>query len=412
MSTTSVHQQSLADAGSETRPPTLEKGSYIPWASRFRHYLNRKRETRKFLNRSIDKGPYEARESLVSVYSRFSQLINDLKRNKIELPNQYEKLVIASRAKKAAKTHDPLALVANTSSSSFRSSPPYYVTHPLYMVDYDDDYQGDTFSDGQEDSLTSAMMLLARAITQLKMLGMVEELQGGHTILKRSLLRVVIAKGHYAWDCPKLRVRDSKYFMEQILFVKKDEVGVILSYEQNDFLLADAAQMEEIEELSANICMMARIQQATTDSDEGPNYDSAFISEVQTPSTSFMNSLFSNSNHEQTYHEQSKIVNSTNDYQINSDTIFDDPNVEINDGNVKHDKNAHGQHDNKLELLARNGYKEAEKQLILAKKVKQQNVELTKQIEQYKEWVRVFETTKANKTNFHKEYIEADHRAR
>ncbi|GKE04255.1 hypothetical protein Tco_1396273, partial [Tanacetum coccineum] len=28
---------------------------------------------------------------------------------------QYEKLVIASRAKKAAKTHDPLALVANTS---------------------------------------------------------------------------------------------------------------------------------------------------------------------------------------------------------------------------------------------------------------------------------------------------------
>ncbi|GKF91867.1 hypothetical protein Tco_0275568, partial [Tanacetum coccineum] len=59
MSTSSAHQQSLADAGSETRPPMLERGSYIPWASRFRRYLNRKRETRKFLNHSIDVGPYE-----------------------------------------------------------------------------------------------------------------------------------------------------------------------------------------------------------------------------------------------------------------------------------------------------------------------------------------------------------------
>ncbi|GKB19204.1 hypothetical protein Tco_0853127 [Tanacetum coccineum] len=151
--------------------------------------------------------PFGARESLVSVYNHFSQLVIDLKRNKIELPNvtintkflnclqpewykyftnvhlarnvkdepydvlfdylqQYKKLVIASRAKKAAKIHDPLALVANTSSFSSRSSPPYYVTHPPYVVDYDDDYQGDTFSVGQEDSLTSAMMLLTHAITQ------------------------------------------------------------------------------------------------------------------------------------------------------------------------------------------------------------------------------------------------------
>ncbi|GKA47399.1 hypothetical protein Tco_0740282, partial [Tanacetum coccineum] len=36
MSTSSSHQQSLADAGSETRPPMHERGSYIPWASRFR----------------------------------------------------------------------------------------------------------------------------------------------------------------------------------------------------------------------------------------------------------------------------------------------------------------------------------------------------------------------------------------
>ncbi|GJY88893.1 hypothetical protein Tco_0503521 [Tanacetum coccineum] len=79
---------------------------------------------------------------------------------------QYEKLVNASRAKKLEKSHDPLAVVAHTSSSSSRSPQPYYVTHPPSVVDYDDDYQGDTFQNDPEDPLTSAKMLLARAITQ------------------------------------------------------------------------------------------------------------------------------------------------------------------------------------------------------------------------------------------------------
>ncbi|GKE13096.1 hypothetical protein Tco_1416647, partial [Tanacetum coccineum] len=65
----------------------------------------------------------------------------------VDYLQQYEKLVIASRAKKAANTHDPLALVAHTSSSSSQSPPPYYLTHPPSMVDYDDDYQREIFGD-------------------------------------------------------------------------------------------------------------------------------------------------------------------------------------------------------------------------------------------------------------------------
>ncbi|GJW33553.1 hypothetical protein Tco_0053585 [Tanacetum coccineum] len=59
-------------------------------------------------------------------------------------------------------------------------------------------------------------------------------------------------RGHYAGNCPKPRVRDSKYFMEQMLLAKQDKAGVILTGEQNDFLFADALRMEENEELSAN----------------------------------------------------------------------------------------------------------------------------------------------------------------
>ncbi|GKF47553.1 hypothetical protein Tco_0137355 [Tanacetum coccineum] len=56
MSTSKTYQQSLADAGSETRHPMLERGSYTPWASRFRRYINRKRENQKWLNKTLDEG--------------------------------------------------------------------------------------------------------------------------------------------------------------------------------------------------------------------------------------------------------------------------------------------------------------------------------------------------------------------
>nr|GEW21926.1 integrase, catalytic region, zinc finger, CCHC-type, peptidase aspartic, catalytic [Tanacetum cinerariifolium] len=158
---------------------------------------------------------------------------------KIEISFEIVSVLARSKsAKRLKKTHDPFALVAHTSSSS-RAPPAYYVTHLPYVVDYDDEYHADTFQNDPEDSLTFAMMLLARAITQR----------------------------HYARNFSKPRVRDSKYFMEQMLLAKKDKTKVILSNEQNDFLIVDDAQMVEIEELSANICMMARIQ------------NSAFISE-------------------------------------------------------------------------------------------------------------------------------------
>nr|GEY20470.1 retrovirus-related Pol polyprotein from transposon TNT 1-94 [Tanacetum cinerariifolium] len=57
-------------------------------------------------------------------------------------------------------------------------------------------------------------------------------------------------KGHYARNCPKLRVQDSKCFIEQMFLAKQDEARVILTDEHNAFLFADASRMEEIEELN------------------------------------------------------------------------------------------------------------------------------------------------------------------
>ncbi|GJS34309.1 retrovirus-related pol polyprotein from transposon TNT 1-94 [Tanacetum coccineum] len=502
MSASNAHQQSLTDAGSENRPSMLERGSYIPWASRFRRYLNQKRESRKWLNKEIDEGPYEFKvftpseteaprmqkeedlrgddlkhykaeieamnlilisipndiynsvdacttakviwqrverlmrgtvqnhvdretrfnnefdqfvaelgEAPVSVYNLrlAKRLTEDSYDDLFDYLQQFEKLVNASRAKKLEESHVPLALIAHTGSSS-RTSSPYYDTHPSSVVDYDDDYQGDTVQNNSDDPLTSAMILLARAITrnfsnptnnrlrtssntrnQAIVQGDIMNIQSKnygndgrntrHSYVKdeaiesnnvqndagniqrtsRTASSGTVAniqcyncseKGHYARNCPKPRIRDSKYFMEQMLLAKQDEAGVILTDEQNDFLFADASRMEEIKELSANICLMAIIQPANIDSDAGPSYDYAFLSEVQTPSTSYVNPLFAKDNQEQ-------------------------------NGSVEHDNNVQDSYE--LEQLARNAYKEAQKKQIIANKVQQQNITLTKQLELYEE---------------------------
>nr|GEV83898.1 hypothetical protein [Tanacetum cinerariifolium] len=61
-----------------------------------------------------------------------------------------------------------------------------------------------------------------------------------------------------------------------MLLAKPDEVRVILIDEQNDFLFDDASTMEEIEDISANICLMAKIQPTNQSFDARPSYDSAF----------------------------------------------------------------------------------------------------------------------------------------
>ncbi|GKF40369.1 hypothetical protein Tco_0120430 [Tanacetum coccineum] len=167
--------------------------------------------------------------------------------------------------------------------------------------------------------------------------------------------------------------------------------------EQNDFLFADASRMEEIEELSANICLMARIQLADQNSNDEPSYESAFVSEV-------------NENDEQMYPTHTKIINNTiDDDQINSNIQFDSVKGNVNSGSVE--KDTHVYDLCALETLARNAYDEAAKQQRFAQKVQQQNMTLTSQIEMYKERNRVLvNITKDN--NYLKEFLEADERAK
>ncbi|GKD77623.1 putative reverse transcriptase domain-containing protein [Tanacetum coccineum] len=288
----------------------------------------------------FDKFAAKEGESLESVYERLTTLVNIMDRNNVHpIPVsistrdtvsydvlyyslvQFKPHVLASKAKKAAKNHDPLALIAHSNASSSQSyanssySPQsYYVTHPLSIIDYEDEYQGELQGDSQEDKITTAMMLLAREITQKFS---TPTNNGLHTSSK-TRNQVVIQdgrvdiqtknasyggnnnmnagrqnrnqafnagtrndernqivqrvprtestprkanvqcynyneKGHYACDCQKPKVCDAKYFREKMLLAMKDEAGSILKDEENDFLLDNSYEDDTMEELTAAV---------------------------------------------------------------------------------------------------------------------------------------------------------------
>nr|GEY91414.1 hypothetical protein [Tanacetum cinerariifolium] len=82
----------------------------------------------------------------------------------------------------------------------------------------------------------------------------------------------------------KPRVRDAKYFKEQMLLAVKDEAGSNLNNEENDFMLDTLYGEETIEELTAAVMLMDRIQPAAGNAETVPSYDAKADSEVNASS--------------------------------------------------------------------------------------------------------------------------------
>nr|GEU76717.1 hypothetical protein [Tanacetum cinerariifolium] len=202
------------------------------------------------------------------------------------------------------------------------------------------------------------------------------------------------ARDHYAHDCPKPKVGDAKYFREQMLLVMKDEDGGILNDEENDSMLDNAYEYEILEELTATIIMMARIQLADDNAETKPKYDAEVVSEVYALHINFISSMISKGVHEHTNHEKLKtVINTSDDDQIDCNIIFDDPYVQNNGRTISHDSNALGQFFD-IKFMAYNVQREAENQQRLNIELKRQNELLQKKLETCKERVTTIEESK------------------
>ncbi|GJU40168.1 hypothetical protein Tco_1193125 [Tanacetum coccineum] len=178
MSTSKTYQQSLANVGYENRPPMLERGSYIPWAKDLEGddllLHDAEMEVMNMILLSIPNEIYNSVDACTSAKDILQpewlkyvtqvrlakQLTVDSFDDLFDYLQQFEKLVNASRAKKLEKSHDPLALVANTGSSS-RQTSSYYVTHPTSVVNYDM-CTADDDHNNSEIPLVFAMLFIAK----------------------------------------------------------------------------------------------------------------------------------------------------------------------------------------------------------------------------------------------------------
>ncbi|GKA32462.1 retrovirus-related pol polyprotein from transposon TNT 1-94 [Tanacetum coccineum] len=132
-------------------------------------------------------------------------------------------------------------------------------------------------------------------------------------------------KGHYARDCKKPKVHNAKYFREQMLLAMKDEAGIML---------------------------IARLQPAVETTDTVPSYNDKAVSQVHDSFKAY----------EQVTHVTRKtIIQTTDDDQIDSSIIFEDPYVDNNGGTSKHNSVAH-EDNHEIQMLAYNVQREAEKQ--------------------------------------------------
>ncbi|GKC27441.1 hypothetical protein Tco_1034735 [Tanacetum coccineum] len=326
-------------------------------------------------------------ESLTSVYERFLTLIN-----LYDNLSQFEPHVNVFKAKKAARNHDPLAVVANShahfsnshaSPSYSRSPQPYYATHSSSVIDYEDDYQREIQGDAQEDKLTTAMMNQVviqdgRVDFQSKNVGYVRNGNrnagrqhrnqatnegNGKTNVQRYNCN---GKGHYAREFPKLRVRNANYFREQMLLATKDEAGVHLDEKENDFMLDNAYKDNTLEELNASVIMMAHIQPTHGKSDVKPKYD------------------------DQNHEKLKTVIHTFVDDQIDSDVILDNPYAEDNSGQDEHDLNALDQSYADVESLIYNVQVEAKNKCKMNNELQKQKALLQKDLETCKERVKEF----------------------
>ncbi|GJW68059.1 retrovirus-related pol polyprotein from transposon TNT 1-94 [Tanacetum coccineum] len=319
------NQQTLADLGANERPPMLERGNYIPWESRFKRFLDNKLEEGERMWNSIQNEPY-LRPMILNPDNTEEEIIEPLSKMTEGNKKQYIADVRVMNYLLQAIPNDIYNSVdtcKNAKEMWERIKRLMFGSYVTSHVRHSRELQGDS----QEDKLTTAMMLLARAITQKFSTPTNNRLRTSSNIRNQAVIqdgRVDIQiknagyggngkanvqcyncneKGQYAHDCQKPRVRDAKYLREQMFLALKDEAGSNLKDEENDFMLDNSYGKETMEELTMAVMLMARIQPADGNAEIVPSYDAKAVSEVNASSKV----------HEQVSHVKRKTIIHTSD---------------------------------------------------------------------------------------------------
>nr|GEV67223.1 copia protein [Tanacetum cinerariifolium] len=321
-------QQDIYAAGSENRPPMLNKENYVPWSSRLLRYA-KSRPNGKFIHNSIINGPYVRRmipepddeltnkelkqieaddqaiqtillglpediyaavdscETAQEIWLRVQQM---MKGSDIGIQEKKDKLISSNpRNKQIAQPgmnmgqDRQMQMVGGNGENQFRQ----YARQNVGNLNGYNDVQNNLNGNGN--------LVATRAE------GNAPGHNGNH--IRCYNCRGV---GHFARNCTvKPRRRDAAYLQTQLLIAQKEEAGVQLQDEEFD-LMAATTDLDEIEEVNANCILMANLQRALTSgtqTDKALVYDSDGSAEVHNYAYCYDNDIFNMFTQEEQYTE-------------------------------------------------------------------------------------------------------------
>ncbi|GJX93960.1 hypothetical protein Tco_0348546 [Tanacetum coccineum] len=260
-----ANQQTLAKAGSEGRPRLLEKG------------IRRKVQDPKYPSKLIDEPEKDLSVEDMDRYYADIKVMNYILQG---IPNDIYNFVDACQDAQAMWNH-VRRLMQDID----------------LMDDYDDDSQGEIQGDAQEDKLSTIMMLLARAITQHFSTPTNNRLctssnKRNQTVIQDGHMDIQSKNNVESYENVQWNPRTTSTLGKTIiLLAMKDEVGVHLDAEENDFMRMSAYGKDRLEECNASMIMMEHIQSINNESDVEPTYDAEVISEVNASQINLINVL-------------------------------------------------------------------------------------------------------------------------
>nr|GEY42189.1 hypothetical protein [Tanacetum cinerariifolium] len=297
-------QQDIYAAGSESRPPMLNKENYVPWSSRLLWYA-KSRLNGKLIHNSILNGPYVKkmipepgdanREILVTetFHLQTDDELSDKELKQIEANDQAIQTILLGlpediyAAVDSCETAQEIWLRPEWS----RHVTIVHQTKDLHTADYTQLY--DFLKYNQKEVIQNAVQnpRVQNVRNQNGLIGgqgngNQNQIGNGNLVAARAegnaagqngnQIRCYNCRGvgHYARNYTvKPRRRDAAYLQIQLLIAQKEEAGIQLQAEEYD-LMAAAADLDEIKEVNANCILMANLQQAST---SGTQTDSALV---------------------------------------------------------------------------------------------------------------------------------------
>ncbi|GJS50857.1 hypothetical protein Tco_0624219 [Tanacetum coccineum] len=252
--------------------------------------------------------------------------------------------IYAVRAERLAKTHDPLALMANTQTSFHPDQPSHiiYMQHPqpnnnyVQQPPFNANYMQQPMQNPEDisDPTTAIDMALADCTSGYEYGSRQKDANGNHlgwnAVQNSNIWKTTNQKGNRNIVAArdegnvKPKKRDAANLQTQLKIAQKEEAKIQLNSEEFDFMAATGAY-DKIEEVNSNCTLKDNLQQASTSgtqTDKAPVYDSDGSAEVHHSENCYDNDIFNMFTQEEQYTELLDPTSEPHQVQQNDNNVI------------------------------------------------------------------------------------------